>query len=549
MPKTIEVIGENAFTNCLNLEYILLTPSRPPIINGTIINNDVNIYVNIGDYKYYQSSIYYQNIKSQISTKSFKITFNDINGNYLGEKEEIYGSTFDNYILDEIKGMDFLYWEDEEKNQYFINYILDVYEDIILTPIYEKTKYVINLINEESESKIEVAYQNIVEIETPIKNGYQFIGWFDDPNGGNLIIDESGSVVWTRTNKIENLYARYSLIIYEISYINNGGEFLNGENRTTFSVKEPIVKEDILEIRKFGYIFDYWKVNIDNEEFVSTTNYFSNIVIEAIWLGEEIDYSNSATATIETEYIIITMPTASTSQQHYFTITSKVKYVTFVGYDKKFTNMKIVISNRTNDLVLGFDSISFSPAKATNSYGTKAVYAIGQFTLYVTYKGTCKITGGDGMDGTSMTNTFVQAKNNEKGIDGFDGGDGLDGGEGIYGYKINISEYDENSFLVVRGGNGGNGGRGGNATNASNIKGYFCFGGTGGQGSRGGNGGNGGSAGSYGSNGKNGSDGNNGSAGSVGTNGKSGVNTSGNSLGVNDVSYVYKKDFFATCIK
>ena len=51
--------------------------------------------------------------------------------------------------------------------------------------------------------------------------------------------------------------------------------------------------------------------------------------------------------------------------------------------------MRINISSREGALILGFDSISFKPAKSTTGTGYNAVNSTGNFTLYVIYKGEC----------------------------------------------------------------------------------------------------------------------------------------------------------------
>ena len=207
---------------------------------------------------------------------------------------------------------------------------------------------------------------------------------------------------------------------------------------------------------------------LNDDEFLSTYGIYDDLVLEADWEGTQYTYYSSTTITISNEYVIINLKNASVSSSFNFTISESVKSVSFLGAGKSFNNMRINISSREGALILGFDSISFKPAKSTTGTGYNAVNSTGNFTLYVIYKGECNITGGEGKDGTSYYTTYDQATNNNAGENGVTGGAGSNGGYGIKGYKINFSEYDEDSSIVITGGKGGVGGRGGNGQQGSN---------------------------------------------------------------------------------
>lgn len=501
LPTTLKEIGANAFTNCDNLKWILFASTQPPILNGDIAKENVVFYVKQSSYNYFKDSIYYKYKKNTISKKNFTITFKDIQGNILGTRIETYGSSFDNFITEpSITGKDFLYWIDENNNQYPLYSYLQTYNNLELEPVYEVSKYMVNLINDDNNKTIEVSYGETIHFEIPIKNGYRFTGWYDSTIGGNMIVNASGIVIWTRTNEIDNLYAQYELIEYSITFETNYGEFVNEEFRKTFSVENPLTMEDIPELKRFGYIFDYW--SFDNQEFEDTFEIYKNITLSANWLGKTLKYNIGRTYVIKDEYAVIDLSEAKIEGQYIFTIAPSVKSVSFLGGDKEFSNMRIVVSERSGALILGFDSISFMPVKSTTGNGYNAIDTKGNFELYVVYKGECRIKGGEGANGTSYFNTYSQATNNNTGINGLTGGQGYNGGCGIVGYKIHFETFNENSYMTVLGGTGGQGGRGGNGQQGSNgvnsPSGSFlkpkkgdngAKGGTGGTGGRGGDGG------------------------------------------------------------
>ncbi|VEU80832.1 alpha/beta fold hydrolase [Haploplasma axanthum] len=497
LPTTLENIGKDAFTKCLNLESILFKSTRPAILDGTISSSDVELFVSEGNYNYYINSIYYSEVKNQIKVKPIIIDFFDENGNKLGSRTEKYGSSFDQAIeAPKIKGMDFLYWFDEDGKIYHLNSYLDIYEDIKLYPKYEESKYTLNIFNDQDNSEIEITYGSVLKLDVPRKDGYEFIGWYDSENNGNQVINASGEVVWYRTNEVEYLYARYEIIEYTIEYVTNQGEFVGG-NRYTFTVENPITTNQISEVRRFGYIFDYWRYN--DKEFKTTFGIYKDIRIEAKWLGERISRNLSGTIAIGDEYVIIDLQNASRTSIYLYKIAATVKSVTFIGDNREMTNMSIEVASRSTALIMGFDSMDFRPKQNINGRGFNAIDASSNFELYIIYKNHNKIVGGLGGNGLSYYRTENQAIGNSNGITGKYGGAGSAGGTGIYATKVTFSEYDNKSWITVVGGNGGNGGRGGDGQYGSNgvqnPNGSWLKPKKGDNGARGGNGGTGGAGG------------------------------------------------------
>ncbi len=395
--------------------------------------------------------------------------------------------------------------------------------------------------NGTDDYEITIAYGELVDFGIPHKEGYQFVGWYDQKADGIQITDSSGKTIWTRTEGISNLYARFIPIEYEINYETNGGLFVESAPEF-FDAENSINMNQIPNIRKFGYLFDGWKC--ENEEFKTTFGLYKDITLKANWIGTKVSY---LTYIINEEIAIVDLSGIIKPGPHNYTIESSVKSVTFIGSKDRECNMKILVATRTEPLIIGLENMRFKP---TNNYGYDAINSSGSGELFIYYKGTNEITGGTGTKGVSYYNQYSQATGNKNGVEGSVGGNGQNGGCGIRAEKVSLIAYDDNSSIVITGGEGGNGGQGGNggngivATNALNVYGIGGKGGASGFGGEAGLGGQGGDAGATGSDGKNGKNGNSGEKGKLGLSGKSGYNTEGNEESVREYPYLFTKEFF-----
>lgn len=497
IPSTITSISKDVFTKLPKLQSIIFTSTQPPVLDGKISNSSVNYYVKNSSHNYYMNSQYFKEYKNQIKLKNIKITFTDTNNNIIGSTIQNYGNTL--YGLRQapnIKGMDFINWIDENDNIVKPYSYLNSYNDLSLKPVYEKSKYILNIFNGSSNTSRTIHYGDIIDLNIPHKSGYKFLGWYDREYSGNLIVDNTGRVIWNRTNKVEYLYVHYELIIYNIFYETNDAKFSQGYLRNTFTVEHPLTTNNIPELKKFGYVFEHWLYN--NSEFISTSGIYKDIYLRPNFKGvvRNIYY----TTTINDEYAIINLKYTNYNNELYFRISPNVKTATFLGYNKEFTNMKIKINNRSGALILGFENITFYPEKSKTGIGYDAISSYAKCDIYLNYKGRVKILGGEGKDGISHYNQYTQAQEYNCSEPGSNGGYGSSGGKAIATENLTISQFDNSSYIEVVGGKGGNGGRGGNGqAGASGLKsprGSFLWPVKGDDGRDGGNGGHGGHGGS-----------------------------------------------------
>lgn len=112
-----------------------------------------------------------------------------------------------------------------------------------------------------------------ITLKAPTKQGYTFIGWFDQAEGGN----EINQIISTNESSF-TVYARFIPISYTINYELDGG-INNLENPTTFTVDQGIIK--LKDPTKDNYKFAGWL--IDDKKVTEINNLFNDVTVYATW--------------------------------------------------------------------------------------------------------------------------------------------------------------------------------------------------------------------------------------------------------------------------
>lgn len=139
---------------------------------------------------------------------------------------------------------------------------------------YEANQYVVTYdygYDELSENQT-VTFDSSYSLPEPSREGFHFDGWYYNNQvvtSGQWIIDSNATFV-----------AHWSILLYDINYILNGG-VNDPDNQSTYSYFDEITIKDPT---KTGYQFDGWYVN--NEKFDGVINKGStgNIDLEARWI-------------------------------------------------------------------------------------------------------------------------------------------------------------------------------------------------------------------------------------------------------------------------
>ncbi|MCQ2592030.1 MAG: SUMF1/EgtB/PvdO family nonheme iron enzyme [Treponema sp.] len=186
-------------------------------------------------------------------------------------------------VLEE-KGMSFLGWYDgniKVTNGYRIN------SDTKLTAKWQISSYKIEYklnggTNAALNQTVYTVMSDTISLLDADRNGYTFEGWYitEDFTGNPVLTIESGSV-----GNI-TLYAKWTPVIYTITYYLNGGENAS-ENPNSYTVenKTTVLAEPIKE----GYYFDGWYVTEDfsgDEIEKIESGSYGNITLYAKWLKE-----------------------------------------------------------------------------------------------------------------------------------------------------------------------------------------------------------------------------------------------------------------------
>lgn len=472
IPKSLIHINNFAFKNLINLKNLIIENDNILFLENLGLNDNASILVKENSYKKYKNNFINNNIKEKIKIKSFKISFYDYNDNFLGEKEEFYGSNFENYIQPKnIKGKTFKYWQDLNGNKYYKKGYLNIYENLILKEVYEEDIYTINLVNIDNDiNTIKTKLNKTIDVKKINKRGYKFLGYVKNINDNYFIIDKDGNINLDEIENNTTLYPKFKIINYNVYYETLGG-ILEKDLITQFNVENPLTINDLPEAKRFGYVFDRW--NYGASRFIDTTNIFKDITLEAKWLGKNVIFYLNSNIDVSHIYSIVDLKYLTTNREYTFNIKPNVETVTFFGNGTseffKFTNLRINILPRSSELTLGFEEMSFIPSTSNNSSidGFDAIYCPSDIDLYIMYKGNNIIQGGKGSDGLSYSRIYEKAQNNEDGLNGINAKKAGNGGNAINAYRVFIYEFDKNSSLKLIGGNGGNGGSGSDGQDGS----------------------------------------------------------------------------------
>ena len=117
----------------------------------------------------------------------------------------------------------------------------------------------------------------------PIKNGYDFKGWYSDYNY-NGYIENNGTY---NINQNTTVYAKWQPVNYTISYVLNGGQNVAG-NPSTYTIEESI---NFAEPTREGYDFKGWYTDSSFNQSITKVENGSvgNITLYAKWV-EKINY-------------------------------------------------------------------------------------------------------------------------------------------------------------------------------------------------------------------------------------------------------------------
>jgi len=234
------------------------------------------------------------------------IRFNTLGGTLVQSIIKLPGETIDAPTPPTRSKYEFLGWYKDEN--YTEIFVFDIMPDESLT-LYAKWKQVIYTITLDadggivSNESLDVSIDLVVgTLETPTKEGYTFIGWFE----GELAFDDTQVM----PERNISLIAKWRINNYTITFDSNGGSEVQS---VTYDYGQTLSEPTIPTKEK--HIFLGWKLNvIDTNYYVFETMPANNITLIADWKLLKDNYITfnilntlDGTSTLElmiTEYVI-----------------------------------------------------------------------------------------------------------------------------------------------------------------------------------------------------------------------------------------------------
>lgn len=452
----------------------------------------------------------------------------------------------------EQEGYELVYWYLEDGSIFTSDSLLNkkLEKNIIVKAKWEKIinsiKYIVDedVINDNPLSYNKNG-EDII-LNTPIKEGHSFKGWYTDSNFKNIInkIDVSEAKDYT-------LYAKWEKNIYTIEYIVNDTSIkteeysykdeinlyeyndlnwyyyledekilfnekvmpsknlvLYGFEPTTFEISfntnggeylSSIIYEEgtyiylpIIDNENSNYIFDGWYYNeklITYGDEMIILNYTSDITLVAKWKEiYRIDFNTLTSYSISSvdnnsEILIDFRNCNNNLENKNIIIKDSINKLVLRGNPGiEYFNFSINVSSRSNNLNIVFDNFSYKSNQTTALYAKSSSK---DFSLYLDIIGISGIKADNGKNGNSGNSYNRNEDVNSSNNGGF-GDYGSDGYDAIETNNLIINCH-KGSLFSIYAGNGGDGGHGGNGEGSNGPgKSTAGYGGPGGSGGMGG---------------------------------------------------------------
>lgn len=206
------------------------------------------------------------------------------NGQYKINKTE--ASTDDDIVLDCTPNTGYRFDHIEVNNKTIYDTKFDMPDANVTVKIYfEPVTYIINYAVEEnvfssSPTRSYTIEDEVTNLAAPIKNGYNFDGWYNEPELINRITKINKGTTGDIT-----LYPKFSIKNYTITY--HIDEFTENENKTSYNIENPV---KLNNPTKEGYIFMGW---YNNPEFtgdkITSINAYKNVDLYPMFICNKRD--------------------------------------------------------------------------------------------------------------------------------------------------------------------------------------------------------------------------------------------------------------------
>lgn len=224
----------------------------------------------------------------QKSEESFSITY-ELDGGEMnaGNPTQIKAGEIAELLASEKIGHEFIGWNEvADGTGKFVEKVYGQGKDITLYAIFQPKEYLIKYAYDgfyltDNVNPNYIVFGESVTLIPVSKYGYDFVGWYDKEDGGNLIEKIDTDNITTLTT----LYAHFAIHTYDIILEGNGGKFLTPEGEIGYyCYKLPFNGElQLPESNREGYDFLGWKSSTGEwMEKVNITN-MGDMHLTAVW--------------------------------------------------------------------------------------------------------------------------------------------------------------------------------------------------------------------------------------------------------------------------
>ena len=271
---------------------------------------------------------------SKYEINSYKVSYYNEGVKYIDDQKINYGENALKPNKNPSKiGYTFKYWSLKENGEKY-EFSTKITKDINLYVVYEINKYTVTYINEGTEYHKETAFYGsvITSIQDPTKEGYTFIGWYNENN-------EKVIHPITVTENI-TLHSKYEINTYTVSFYHNNEKYVKDQK---VNYGESAVKPSI-DPTKEDYNFSGWVIKGTNNKYDFTSKVTKDIELESSFTAKP---TYTVTFKIENEVIL----TENVIEGH--KVTSKeAPYKKGYLFDKWYSDEGLTIENNFDEKIM-----------------------------------------------------------------------------------------------------------------------------------------------------------------------------------------------------
>mgnify|MGYP001011813836 CR=1 FL=1 len=308
-------------------------------INDKKVNHPITVTKNMTLYSKYEIN-------------SYKVSYYNEGVKYIEDQKINYGENALKPNTNPSKiGYTFKYWSIKENGEEY-EFSTKITKDISLYAVYEINKYTVTYINEGVEYHKETAeYGSVItSIQAPTKEGYTFIGWYNENN-------EKINHPITVTENI-TLHSKYEINTYTVSFYHNNEKYVEDQK---VNYGESALKPSI-DPTKEDYNFSGWVIKGTNNKYDFTSKVTKDIELESSFTAKP---TYTVTFKIGNEVIL----TENVIEGH--KVTSKeAPYKKGYLFDKWYSDEELTIENNFDEKIMGNKTIygKYNENKHTVTY-------------------------------------------------------------------------------------------------------------------------------------------------------------------------------------